>query len=393
MQPLSFRLRPTTFEEVYNQDHLVGENGVIKKMLENNKLFSMILYGPPGIGKTTIAEIIGEKQERPVFHFNASTDKKAVLQNIAKYPETFVIIDEIHRMNKDIQDFLLPYLENGSMIIVGLTTISPYHSVNPAIRSRLHIYKLNDFNSKEIAEIIATTANKLDLKLSEEIISYISDCAGKELRTALNMLEMVTMASNTPTIEEVKELIQQPQINLDKNADSYFELLSGLQKSIRGSDVNAALHYLAKLLILEDLISITRRLRVIVYEDIGLANPDLQVRVNVACDAALSLGLPEARIPLGNIVVDMALSPKSNSTYLAIDKAIDDIKGGNTGPLPINLKNPKLYKYPHNEPHALLKQQYLPDGVKADYYDPKETGKYEKALKERLKVINNFNKK
>lgn len=392
MEPLAYRIRPNDFKDVIGQDHLIGENGVITLMLKNNRLLSMILYGNPGTGKTTIANIVAKKANMNVRHFNASIDNKAKLKSIVEEENVLLILDEIHRMKKDIQDFLLPHLESGHITMIGITTVSPYHSVNPAIRSRAHIYRLRDFNERDIYHYLLKISGDLDYILAEDVAGYISYAAGKEIRTALNMLESLMIVGEV-NLERAQEIIMEPNLALDKDGDNYYELLSGLQKSIRGSDVNSSLHYLAKLIILEDLVSICRRLRVIAYEDIGLANPEIGPRVHAATESAIQLGLPEARIPLSVIVVDMALSPKSNSAYVALDTAIQDVKAGNTGQLPSHLKNKKQYKYPHSYPNALLKQRYFPTSDRKRYYEAKETGKYEKALKQRYDVIEDFFKK
>ncbi len=392
MEPLAYRMRPTSFDEVLGQDHLIGPSGVITNMLDKNRLLSMILYGNPGTGKTTIASIVAKKANKQVRSFNASIDNKAKLKSIVEEENVLLILDEIHRMKKDIQDFLLPHLESGHITMIGITTISPYHSVNPAIRSRCHIYRLKDFNEEDIYKYILKTSLKLNYSLRDDVAKYISYAAGKEIRTALNILESLMIVGEV-SLEEAESIIQEPNLSLDKDGDNYYELLSGLQKSIRGSDVNSALHYLAKLIILEDLVSITRRLKVIAYEDIGLANPEIGPRVYAACESALQLGLPEARIPLATILVDMALSPKSNSAYSALDEAIKDVKAGNTGQLPLHLKNSKKYLYPHSYPGALVKQRYFPTNDRKMYYKAKSTGKYEKALKARYDIIEDFFKK
>lgn len=404
MQPLAYRLRPKTFDDIIGQDHLVGNDGIIRKMISTNKVYSMILYGVPGCGKTSIAKIIASSFSLNVFEFNASVDNKQKLKEItessAYFETTILIIDEIHRMKKDVQDFLLPSMENGKITVIGLTTENPYHSVNPAIRSRSHIYRLNNISNDDIKKLLTNVINNenefKEYNISTEIIEYIANSSASEVRTALNMLEIITLNENKNiTLEQVIKLIGKPNLTLDKNSDNYYECLSALQKSIRGSDVNASIHYLARLLTAGDLEIIFRRLLAIAYEDIGLGNPQIGPRLDAAINAAKQLGMPEARIPLSVIVVDMALSPKSNSAYNAINEALVDYQNGTCGPLPKHIinreivKNPKLYKYPHDFNDSIVKQQYLPDNmINKQYYLPKTTGKYERAFKERIEYLN-----
>ncbi|HHU55629.1 MAG TPA: replication-associated recombination protein A [Acholeplasmataceae bacterium] len=407
MKPLAYRLRPKHLDDILGQKHLIGPKGFIRRMLDNNKIQSLILYGKPGIGKTTLAEVICNTLNIPHGNFNASTDNKAMLKEhitLAQTHERFIlIVDEIHRMKKDIQDYLLGYVETGEIFLIGLTTINPYHSVNPAIRSRCLIFRLNDLSDEDLEMAINKTLNVLNLKITEEAKNYIIRMANGEVRFVINTLEGISfiIESDTITIDDVITVIQKPAIGIDKNEDFYYDALSGLQKSIRGSDVNASLHYLGLLLASEDLLPLIRRLSVIAYEDIGLANPAIGPKVKAACDIALELGMPEARIPLSVIVCDMALSPKSNSALLAIDAAIKDIEEGKSGPLPLHLKNTysfdpnqTKYLYPHDYPGGWVNQQYLPDILKdASYYEPKTTSKYESALKERYDAINKAKKR
>lgn len=403
MKPLAYAMRPTHYDEIVGQDHLVGPNGVLRKMIESNHLFSFILYGEPGCGKTTIAEATRKMINIPSHHFNASTDNKDLLKQIvndARFnKDTIIVIDEIHRMKKDIQDFLLPYVEDGTLIMIGLTTVNPYHSVNPAIRSRCHIFKLNELTNEAMHTILRRAYQNMHLTnhIDEEVYDYIVGISGYEIRSLINNFEMI--ASLYPnediTLEKATAALLKPNISIDANQDSYYDTLSGLQKSIRGSDVDAALHYLAKLIVADDLQSLARRLLAIAYEDIGLANPTIGPRVKAAVDAARELGNPEARLPLSVIVVEMALSPKSNSAYLAIAKAMEDIENGKGGTLPLHLKNTysfnpnqQSYKYPHDYPNAWVYQQYLPDSlVNSKYYIPKDSSKIESGLKERYLQI------
>ena len=407
MKPLAFSMRPKHYDQIVGQSHLIGENGVLRKMLENNHLFSFILYGEPGCGKTTIAEATCNMSNIPFHKFNASTDNKEALKQIindARFnDQTILVIDEIHRMKKDIQDFLLPHVENGNVIMIGLTTVNPYHSVNPAIRSRCHIYRLNELTKQDLITIIERACNHLNIKLkNEEVVDYLVNVSGYEIRTLINNIETLAFISKDKdiTIEIAQMAIQKANINIDKNQDNYYDTLSGLHKSIRGSDVNAALYYLAKLIIADDLQSLCRRLLCIAYEDIGLANPGIGPKVKAACDAARELGNPEAKLPLATIVIEMALSPKSNSAYLALAKAMEDVENGKGGPLPLHLKNlPSFnpnqtpYQYPHDFPNAWVNQQYLPDNlVEREYYVPKESSKIEIAFKERYLQIKKWKK-
>jgi len=403
MKPLAHRLRPTRFEDVVGQDHLIGKEGIITHMIDQNKLISFILYGNPGTGKTTIASLVAQKAQLDAYQFSAATDSKQRLKEIidmTAYHDVLLIIDEIHRMKTDIQDYLLPYVEEGKVTIIGLTTNNPYITVNPAIRSRCHIYQLNDITEQDIIHVLelALKSDEIDthLTLTKDTLAYIAQSAGGEIRTALNMLEATLLLTHydiiTPKIARLA--IGKPVLQLDGDQDNYYEVLSAFQKSIRGSDVDASLHYLARLIVMQDLVSLTRRLMVIAYEDIGLANPQIGPKVMAACDAAIKLGLPEARIPLSVAVIDCALSPKSNTALEALDHAIEDFQQGASGPIPKHIINREikgdasLYKYPHNYPYAMVDQTYLPDNLKdKHYYEPKDDSTYETALKERLEWI------
>lgn len=403
MEPLAFRLRPKNIDDIFGQKHLIGPNGIIRRMLEKKQIPSLIFYGDPGIGKTTLALVICEELNRPYYTFNASTDNKSTLKNIideAGNKSAILIIDEIHRMKKDIQDYLLPYVEQGVVTIIGLTTINPYHSVNPAVRSRCMIYRLNNLEKADLLQVIDKTINYYnpEITITDEAKDYLVHMANGEVRIIINMLEAIffVLDNNEITLELAKEVVQRPSVSIDKGEDNFYDTLSGLHKSIRGSDVNASLHYLAKLLTAEDLLPVVRRLYAICYEDIGLANPGMGPKVKAACEAALELGMPEARLPLAAIVIEMALSPKSNSAYLALYAAMKDIESGKSGTLPLHLKNQYSfdpnqtpYKYPHDYPGAWVNQQYLPDSIKdAKYYEPKDSSKYESALKARYDAIN-----
>lgn len=399
MQPLADTLRPNKLEDVVGQKHLIGEGQILYNLVKHGKIFSMILYGPCGTGKTTLAYTLINELDLKYEFLNAVINSKKDLDEViskAKVNDGIVLImDEIHRLNKDKQDLLLPYLENGLITLIGLTTANPYHSINPAIRSRCQLFEVKMLSDDDIKEALNKAIKYLDkINISDEAISYIARLSGGDLRYAYNLLEIAYYASDDFKIdlEDVKKINNKPSLYIDKNDDGYYDVISALQKSIRGSDVNAALHYLARLIVAEDLDIIFRRLSVIAYEDIGLANPAIGPRLDAAIKAAERVGLPEARIPLGEIVVDMALSPKSNSAHVALDMAINDVQMGHAPKVPDYIKtNSKDYKYPHNYKGSYVKQQYLPDElVGRKYYNPKTTSKYEMNLKNIYDKINNM---
>lgn len=400
MKPLAYRIRPKTFDDIVGQDHLIGPKGVIRKMIESNQLFSLILYGPAGVGKTSIAEIIANHYSLNSYSFNASCDNKAKLKEIidaAKYyQDTILIIDEIHRLKKDVQDFLLPFVESGLITIVGLTTENPYRSINPAIRSRTHIYRLNEITKEDVINLLKKTIKAENMKeISDDILNYIAVVSSCEIRSSLNMLEITNMLDqNDISLENVKKLIGKKSFAIDEEGENYYDITSAMIKSIRGSDPDAAVHYLARLLQSEDLEFIVRRLLILAYEDVGLGNPNVGPRVYAACHAALEIGLPEARIPLSYAAIDLATSPKSNSCYLAINEAIEDLNELTSMQIPPQILNKELksgkftYLYPHDYPTGYVKQQYLPDPLKnKKYYIPKDTGSYERGITEFMKKI------
>ena len=406
MKPLAYRIRPKSFKDIVGQDHLVGPKGVITKMLENKTLFSMILYGPAGCGKTSIAQIIESYYPLSSFSFNASIDSKAKLKEIADatkfYESTICVIDEIHRMKKDVQDFLLPFVESGQLTIIGLTTENPYRSINPAVRSRCHIYRMNEIKKSDVILLLKKTIKDENLKcMSDDILEYIATVSSSEIRSALNMLEIANMLEPEDlNLENVAKLIGKKALQIDEEGEYYYDCASAMIKSIRGSDPDAALHYLARLLQTEDLVFITRRLLCSAYEDIGLGNPNVGPRVYAACEAALSLGLPEARLPLAYAIVDLATSPKSNSTYLAIDEALQDLENLSSMKIPPHILNKELksrkyeYKYPHDYYHDYCHQQYMPDALLGKkYYKPKDTSSYERSIKEYLEFLDKLEDK
>ena len=385
MELLANKMRPKNLDEVIGQKHLIGKDKVLTNLVSHNKIFSMILYGRPGIGKTSIASaLINELNIRSKF-LNAATNNKAdfdiAIKEAKMYGEMILVIDEIHRMNKDKQDILLPHIESGLIILIGLTTSNPYHKINPAIRSRCVIYELKELEEKDIIEGLKRAEKYLpDLKIDDETLKYIALLSSGDFRSALNTLEITYYACNhgSITIDDVKKINNKPVFFHDKNEDGHYEVLSAFQKSIRGSDVDAALHYLARLIVAGDLDSIYRRMSVIAYEDIGLANPGIGPKVMAAIEAAELVGLPEARIPLAEVVTEMALSPKSNSTLLAIDAAISDINKGLSGHIPKHIIDGSPdYVYPHNFKNDYVYQEYLPDKLKNKKYYIKKDNKYE----------------
>ncbi len=390
-KPLAFKLAPNSVKEVIGQKHLLGKDKILYNLVKNKKLFSMILYGKPGIGKTSIARaIVNDLDVRHRF-LNATINNKKdfdiVVEEAKMYGGIVLIMDEIHRLNKDKQDLLLPQLESGLITLIGMTTSNPYHSINPAIRSRCQLFELKELDDDDIVEGLkkASKSELLEgISIDIKTIKYIAKLSSSDLRYALNLLEVAyySTSDKVVTIDVLKNIDNKPAFFHDKGDDGHYDVLSGFQKSIRGSDVDAALHYLGRLIIAGDLDSIYRRMTVIAYEDIGLANPSIGPKVVAAVQASELVGLPEARIILGTMVAEMALSPKSNTAHIALDMALADIETGSCGNLPSHIKTTAPdYKYPHDYPNNYVVQQYLPDNIKhKKYYKPKNHG-YEKQLK------------
>ena len=379
---LAIKLRPNKISDVVGQQHLVGENKIIYNLVKNKKLFSMILYGNPGIGKTSIALAIvnelGLKHRVLNAVINNKKDFDVVIEEAKMYNGMVLVLDEIHRMNKDKQDLLLPYLESGLITLIGMTTSNPYHSINPAIRSRCQLFELLPLKEDDIIQALHKVKEKNilpNLIIEDEAIKYIARVSGNDLRSSYNLLEVsyYSTSDGNVTIDVLKNINGKAKIYFDKNEDGYYDVISAFQKSIRGSDVNASLHYLARLIEADNLDIILRRLAVIVYEDIGLANPMMGPKVMAAISSAQMLGFPEARIPLAEIVIELALSPKSNSAEMAIDLALNEIRSKDVGNVPKHLHNGNPdYLYPHNYKNDYVKQQYLPDNIKnSTYYYPK----------------------
>ena len=391
-KPLALKLAPTSIKDIIGQSHLIGKDKIITNLVKNKKVFSMILYGPPGVGKTSIANAIvndlGVKYRFLNATINNKKDFDIVIEEAKMYDGLVLIMDEIHRMNKDKQDLLLPQLESGLITLIGMTTSNPYHSINPAIRSRCQLFELKELDEDDIIKGLKKAIKHSDLdgiKIDNKSIKLIAKLSGNDLRYAYNLLEIAYYSTSDKIVNEdvIRKINNKPAFFSDKNGDGHYDVLSGFQKSIRGSDVDASLHYLARLIAEGDLDSIYRRMSVIAYEDIGLANPGIGPKVDAAINAAERVGLPEARIPLGTIVTEMALSPKSNTAHIALDEALKDIENGSVGTIPKHLKtNSEDYKYPHNYKGNYVVQQYLPDKLKnKKYYHPKDIG-YEKQIKE-----------
>lgn len=412
-QPLAYRMRPQNLDEIVGQAHLVGKGQIIRRMVLAKRLSSMILYGPPGTGKTSIASAIAGSTKYAFRMLNAATDTKKDLQIVAEEAKmsgtVILLLDEIHRLDKTKQDFLLPTLESGRIILIGATTENPYLSIQPAIRSRTQIFQVHPLTPEDIGVAVdRALADKqrglgdYPVELTQEARDYLTSATNGDLRSALNALELATLSTPETdgkiqlTAAVMHQSLQQRALEGDADGDAHYDLISAFQKSIRGSDVDAALHYLARLIVIGDLPSILRRLLVIAYEDVGLANPQTANRTLTAIQAAERLGLPEGRIPLANAVIDLCLAPKSNTAISAIDAAIADVEAGKAGPIPADLKDAHYsgakalghgvgYKLPHNYPGGWVKQTYMPQNLAhTHYYEPKTTGKYEQALAQQL---------
>ncbi|MEX6365946.1 replication-associated recombination protein A [Staphylococcus haemolyticus] len=409
-EPLASRMRPTNIDEIISQQHLVGPRGIIRRMVETKRLSSMIFYGPPGIGKTSIAKAISGSTDYKFRQLNAVTNSKKDMQMVVEEAkmsgQVILLLDEIHRLDKAKQDFLLPHLENGKIVLIGATTSNPYHAINPAIRSRAQIFELYSLDHDDVRLAINRALNDSQRglanyhpKVDEDALEYFATQSQGDVRSALNALELAVLSASVEnefrhiTLQDAKDCLQKGAFVSDKDGDMHYDVMSAFQKSIRGSDVNAALHYLARLIEAGDLPTIVRRLLVISYEDVGLASPNAGQRTLAAIQSAERLGFPEARIPLSQAVIELSLSPKSNSAITAIDSALSDIRKGNIGQIPDHLRDGHYagakdlgraigYKYPHNYENGHVIQQYLPDKLKNKiYYEPKSTSKSEQQFK------------
>jgi putative ATPase len=393
MELLQNKLRPNNLNDVLGQSHLIGKDKVLTNLVKNKVLFNIIFHGKSGIGKTTIAlALINELNQRYRMlnaTINSKKDFEIVIEEAKMYGSMILVVDEIHRMNKDKQDILLSYIESGIITLIGLTSSNPFHSINPAIRSRCQLLELHELDSVDIEKGLKKIKKALpDIKMDNKTISYIASISGGDIRYAYNLVEFSYYGFNKEvTIDNIIKTNNTPSFFTDKNEDGHYDMLSAFQKSIRGSDVDASLHYLARLIVSGDYESIYRRMLVIAYEDIGLANPMIGVKTVSAIEAAERIGYPELMKPLSVAVIDMALSPKSNSADIAINIAVGDIKAGKSGKIPNHIKTTSPdYKYPHNYPNYYVSQQYLPNELKdVKYYKPR-VNKYETEM-------NSFNKK
>ena len=420
MSNLATRMRPQKIEDVIGQEHLTAPDKILGRMVAAKQMSSIILYGPPGTGKTSMASALSGSLNIPFEYFNASTDDKKKLQTIAKEAEkqpVILLLDEIHRLDKPKQDFLLPYTENGQIILVGATTENPYISINPAIRSRATLLEIKSVTAEAIADLLEQSLTKdsvlkdYNVNVSRDTLLFIANNTDGDVRKALNSFELAILSTPadqdtvTITTQVMEEILQKKVLAGDKDGSEHYNLLSAFQKSIRGSDVNASLHYLARLILSGDLIGICRRLSIIAFEDIGLANPTAVTLTKNAIDVARDTGFPEARIPLAMAVVELALSPKSNNAYMALDRAIADINDPEIDTtIPAHLRDAHYkgadkmgvvgYNYPHDFNAHYTPQQYLPASLTNAFYLDTEnlTTTHEHELVDRARMIADLNR-
>lgn len=420
MSNLATRMRPQKIEDVIGQEHLTAPDKILGRMVAAKQMSSIILYGPPGTGKTSMASALSGSLNIPFEYFNASTDDKKKLQTIAKEAEkqpVILLLDEIHRLDKPKQDFLLPYTENGQIILVGATTENPYISINPAIRSRATLLEIKSVTADAIADLLEQSLTKdsvlkdYKVDVSRDTLLFIANNTDGDVRKALNSFELAILSTPadqdtvTITTQVMEEILQKKVLAGDKDGSEHYNLLSAFQKSIRGSDVNASLHYLARLILSGDLIGICRRLSIIAFEDIGLANPTAVTLTKNAIDVARDTGFPEARIPLAMAVVELALSPKSNNAYMALERAIADINDPEIDTtIPLHLRDAHYkgadkmgvvgYNYPHDFNAHYTPQQYLPTSLTNAFYLDTEnlTTTHEHELVDRARMIADLNR-
>ena len=398
-QPLADLLRPQTLDEVYGQEHILGKGAVLRRLIDSGNIPNMVFYGPSGTGKTTVANIIARQTNRTLYKLNATTASTADIKEIVSQLGTFMApngvllyLDEIQSFNKKQQQSLLEYIENGKITLIASTTENPYFYVFNAILSRSTVFEFKQISASAALQAVRRAVSFMEQRTAltavpeDGALEYIASSCGGDLRKAMNAVEVLFSAGipqdgKLPlTLADAKKVTQKSALRADRDGDNYYDLLSALHKSIRGSDPDAACHYLARLLEAGQMPSACRRLMCVAAEDVGLAYPQILPIVNACVDMALKLGMPEARLPLADAAVLMATSPKSNSGYLAIDAALDDVRKGKSGDFPRHLQNVHAdtytmereqgYLYPHNYPNHWVKQQYLPDElVGARYYE------------------------
>ena len=402
-EPLAFRMRPQTLDEVIGQKHLLGQGKVLRRCIEEKQICSMIFYGPPGTGKTTLAGVIANELHIPYRTFNAVSGNKKDLDTVfeeAKYYQGLIlIVDEVHRLNKDKQDLLLPHVESGSITLIGATTANPLHAINPAIRSRCHLFEIKALDDEDIKQALRHALHSERgladrVTISEDALSLIAQRCNGDIRFALNVLEICALVCEDHLIDRdlIMQYAQTPNLAMDHDGDGYYDVLSAFQKSIRGSDVDAALYYLGVLIMANDMDAIERRLLTTAYEDIGLGNPGAVARCVQAVDAAKRIGFPEARIVLAHAIIDLCLSPKSKSAEHAIDRVMQELRQHpyQIPPYlrftPVNMDAQDRYDYDRSDLYAKL--QYLPDRLKdVHFYEPLPSGAYENVLAENLKKL------
>ena len=423
--PLASRLRPETLEEVVGQEHIIGEGRLLYRAIKADKLSSVIFYGPPGTGKTTLARVIAATTSAEFRQINATSAGKKDMEEVVKEAEatrgmygkkTILFIDEIHRFNKGQQDYLLPFVEDGTIVLIGATTENPYFEVNSALISRSTVFELKRLSRENIMELLtrAVTDERKGMGsfhavLEEDAKEFLADTANGDARTALSALELGILTTERSedglihiTLDIASECIQKRVVRYDKTGDNHYDTISAFIKSMRGSDPQAAVYYLARMIYAgEDIKFIARRIMICASEDVGMADPNAIVVAAAACEIVERVGLPEARIPLAEAAIYVATAPKSNASYLAIDRALEYVRTHETGEVPVYLKDAHYkgakelgrgltYKYAHDFPHHYVQQQYLPDEAKDEvFFTPGENG-YEQKIRKYLDFLNDL---